>query len=265
MLIDTHCHLDYEYDGKTVEMLVGEAGAAGVQALVTIGVEASSIERLPPISEKFENVFHTVGVHPHETVSMTDEQLDQIRQAAKHPKCRAIGEIGLDYHYDHSPRDIQRARLDQLLDIALEAKLPIVVHSREGEEDLLVSLRKYAARVAQESTPRSPGIIHCFTGTKPFALECVKLGFTISFSGILTFKKADDLREIARELPLDRILVETDSPYLAPVPFRGKKCEPSMVVQTARKLAEIRGIAFEELAHATTANAKAIFRISWTL
>ncbi len=262
MLIDTHCHLDYEYDdGKGPAELVAEARAAGVEALVTIGVEAASIERLPSISEKFENVYFTVGVHPHEAAAMKDEDLVRLREAAKHPKCRAIGEIGLDYHYDHSPREIQRARLEQLLDLAVESKLPVVIHSRDGEDDLLPALERYAAKVKSQGGDRIPGIIHCFTGTQKFAEACVAIGFYISFSGILTFKKADDLRESARLLPLDRILVETDSPYLAPMPYRGKKCEPSMVVQTAKKLAEVRGITFEEVAAATTANAKRVFGI----
>jgi len=255
-LIDTHCHLDYEYDGKTPEQLVAEARAAGVETLITIGVDASSIPRLQKISGRFENVFHTVGVHPHEAGSMSDEQIAQLREAARHPKCRAIGEIGLDYHYTHSPREAQLARLQQLLDLALEVRLPIVVHSREGEEDLLPMLEAYAARVHADGTARSPGIIHCFTGTQPFAEACVRLGFYISFSGILTFKNAEDLRASARALPIDRILVETDSPYLAPVPMRGKKCEPAYVVHTARKLAELKGVSFEQLAEATTANAR---------
>lgn len=255
-LIDTHCHLDYEYDGKSDTQLVEEARSAGVETLVTIGVDASSIPRLQALSARFDNVFHTVGVHPHEAGSMSDDQLALLREAARHPKCRAIGEIGLDYYYQHSPKEAQIARLRQLLDLALEVRLPIIIHSRDGEQDLLPLLEAYAKRVHDEGGGRSPGIIHCFTGTRAFAEACVGLGFYISFSGILTFKNAEDLRESARALPLEKLLVETDSPYLAPVPMRGKKCEPAYVVHTARKLAELKGVSFEELASATTANAR---------
>lgn len=261
-LVDTHCHLDYEYDGKTEADLVREASDAGVKTLVTIGVELGNAAKVAEISDRHARVFHTVGVHPHEAAAMKDSDIEQLRRAAAHPKCRAIGEIGLDYHYDHSPRDVQRARLKELLDLALEVKLPVVIHSREGEDDLLPELQRFARAKASGGDARPPGIIHCFTGTREFAQSCLAEGFLISLSGVLTFKKSDVLREIARDVPLDRLLVETDSPYLAPVPHRGKKCEPSMVRLTAEKLAELKGLPLSEIAAATTRNAFRVFGIA---
>jgi TatD DNase family protein len=253
-LIDSHCHLNYDYAPKSVDDLVREAELAGVAKLITVGTDLPSLPVVQEISARHANVFHTVGVHPHEAIDLLDEHLPILRAAAAHPKCRAIGEIGLDYHYDHSPRDVQRAALEKQLALALETKLPIVVHSRDGEDDLLAALTTYA-----KSASGVPGVIHCFTGTEKFGRACIDLGFYISFSGILTFKKADDLRACARAFPLERLLVETDSPYLAPVPLRGRKCEPVMVRHTALFLAELRGISIDELAAAATANTERAF------
>lgn len=260
MLVDTHCHLNYDYAPKSADDLIREAHEAGVSTLVTIGTDVPSLPAVAAISERFPRVFHTVGVHPHEASELSDADLLTLERAARHPKCRAIGEIGLDYHYDHSPRDVQQARLEQQLDLALRLKQPVVIHSREGEADLLARLAAYARRVDSSSVP-VPGVIHCFTGTESFGRACLDLGFFISFSGILTFKNADDLRSAARAYPVGSLLVETDSPYLAPVPYRGKKCEPFMVRQTALRLAEIKGLSFEELAQVTTGNAGRAFRI----
>ena len=257
-LIDSHCHLNYDYAPKSADDLVREASEAGVVALVTIGTDIDSIRAVADISERHPNVYHTVGVHPHDANTIADGHLELLESAARHPKCRAIGEIGLDYHYDHSPRDVQLRQLQAQLDLALKLQQPIVIHSRDGEEDLLPALREYAAR----ASGKVPGVIHCFTGTQAFGKSCLDLGFLISFSGILTFKKADDLRECARVFPLDRLLVETDSPYLAPIPNRGKKCEPAMVRLTAMKLAEIKGVSLEEVARVTTANARKFFRLN---
>jgi TatD DNase family protein len=256
-LIDTHCHLDYDYAPKTEADLVREAMNAGVTHLVTIAAEPGSLDRVPAISERYPNVFHTVGIHPHEAIDFKDEYVDKLTNLAAHPKCRAIGEIGLDYHYDHSPRGVQLRVLEQQLEIALATRQPIVIHSREGEQDLLPALKRYATR-AQAPVP---GIIHCFTGSREFGRACLELGFYVSFSGILTFKNAEDLRESAREFPLEQLLVETDSPYLAPIPNRGKKCEPAMVRFTAEKLAELKGLPIEEIARVTSANARRVFRI----
>lgn len=254
-LIDSHCHLDYDFAPKTVDQLVNEAHEAGVVAMVTIGVDTGHLPGAIAVSEKFANVYHTVGVHPHEAEPMQDADIETLRRAAAHPKCRGIGEIGLDYHYDHSPRDKQQLRLQQQLDLALEVGQPIVIHSREGEDDLLAALKGYAKKA------KIPGVIHCFTGTESFGRACIDLGFFVSLSGIITFKNSEPLRQTVRSFPLDRLMVETDSPYLAPIPFRGKKCEPAMVQWTARKLAEIHGVEPEEVARLTTANARTLFRI----
>ncbi len=257
-LIDSHCHLNNDYFPKTDTDLIREAELAGISAIVTIGTDLKCIPDIQKISEKHEMVFHTVGVHPHESIPLEEKDLLLLEQSAKHLKCRAIGEIGLDYHYDHSPKNIQITILEQQLDIAVRLQLPVIIHSREGEADLLTALKNYSNHISSNSFP---GVIHCFSGTVAFGKACLDLGFFISFSGILTFKKADEIRNAAQIFPLDRILVETDSPYLAPVPFRGKKCEPSMVKLTAQKLAEIRKISFEEVATVTTQNSKKIFRI----
>jgi TatD DNase family protein len=258
-LIDSHCHLDYDYAPKGEADLVREAGLAGVSHLITIGVDLNSIDKLPPISARYPNVFHTIGFHPHEAVDFRDEDHSpRLLAAARAPKCRAVGEIGLDYHYDHSPRDVQKRVFDRMLELALEAEQPVVIHSREGEADLLEAVRRYRARLPEG---REPGVIHCFTGTKEFGLACLELGFLISFSGILTFKNSETLRDCARAFPLERLMVETDSPYLAPVPHRGRKCEPAMVRATAERLAELKGVSVDEVARLTTANAKRLFRI----
>lgn len=258
-LIDSHCHLNSDYGERTAEQLIAEAQTAGVKYLITVGVEIAGLPRLRELSDKHACVFHTAGVHPHEAATLTPSDLDILRQAAKHPKCRAIGEIGLDYYYSHSPKDVQKQVLEQQLEVALENKLPVVVHTRDAETDQLESLTRYRKRVPEGQIP---GVIHCFTGTRVFAEACVDLGFYISFSGILTFKNADDLRATAKALPLDRILVETDSPYLAPIPMRGKKCEPSYVKYTAMKLAEVKGIPLSQVAKATTANSRRVFQIT---
>jgi TatD DNase family protein len=257
-LIDSHCHLNYDYSPKTVDDVVREAREAGVETLVTIGTEMKSLDALEALSARFDCVYHTVGVHPHDAAEIRDEDLPELERRARHPRCVAIGEIGLDYHYDHSPREIQQARLREQLAVAARVGKPVVIHSREAEPDLLVALTEYARALP---AGRIPGIIHCFSGSIGFGESCLALGFYISFSGILTFKKADDLREAARLYPLDRILVETDSPYLAPIPFRGKKCEPAMVRFTAQKLGEIKGVSIEEIAAATTANSRRVFGI----
>ena len=257
-LIDSHCHLNYEYDGKTVEDLVREAAAVGVENLVTISVDFETHPEVVAISEKFPGIYHTVGLHPHEGSRWKPEDAEYLRKAARHPKCRGIGELGLDYYYDHSEHSAQLTALRAQLELALEVELPIVVHSRDAEADLLPELEKYAKRVKPGN---QVGVIHCFTGTQEFGQKCLDLGFYISFSGILTFKNAEPLRAAAKAYPLDRILVETDSPFLAPIPFRGKKGEPSMVLQTAMKLAEVRGVSLEEIARATTANSQRLFGI----
>jgi len=258
MLIDTHCHLNYEYDaGKSPSELIAEAKDNGVNALITIATEPANFETVKLISEGHAGVYHTIGVHPHEASLVNDEVLETMRRYLSHPKCVAVGEIGLDYYYEHSAREKQMRECQAQLDIAVETKKPVVIHSRDGEDDLLPMLKEYARR---HSGP-SLGVIHCFTGTETFGKACLDLGFYISISGILTFKNSEALRQTVKSFPIDRLLVETDSPFLAPAPLRGKKCEPFMVKHTALKLAEVMGIPFEELAEITTRNARACFGI----
>lgn len=257
MLIDSHCHLFGDTGGKSADTLVAEAHAAGVETLVCVATELANLDLAREIAERHPRVFHTAGVHPHEAKDLTPGDIEKIRAAAKYPKCVAIGEIGLDYYYNHSDRESQRRALKAQLDLAVELKLPVVIHARDAEEDLNEMLSAYA----KEQTLEIPGVIHCFTGTRDFGLKCIDLGFMISFSGILTFKTAEDLRASAKLFPLDRLMVETDSPYLAPIPHRGKKCEPQMVRLTAQKLAEVRGTSLDEIAQVTSANTRRAFNI----
>ena len=259
MLIDTHCHLNYEYDGgKTPDALLADAKANDVSFLITIATEEANFKTVQEISERLPEVYHTIGVHPHEASLVNPSVLDSMRQFLKHPKCVAVGEIGLDYYYEHSEREKQKTECRSQLEIAIETKKPVVIHSRDGEGDLLPMLTDYAKR--QSGAP-SLGVIHCFSGTREFGQACLDLGFYISISGILTFKNSEELRQTVKTFPLDRLLVETDSPFLAPAPLRGKKCEPFMVKHTALKLAEVMGVSYEELAAITTRNAKACFGI----
>lgn len=255
-LIDSHCHLHYDFTPKTTEALLQEATENGISHLITVGVDMKTLDQVVAVSEKFPNVFHTVGVHPHDAKDMADGDLEILRRAAAHPKCKAIGEIGLDYYYNHSDHEIQKQRLREQLNLALEVKLPVVIHARDAEPDLLVIFEEYVSRLPKG---RIPGVLHCFTGTYPFGQKCVDMGFYVSFSGILTFKNSDDLRSTARALPIERMLVETDCPYLAPIPMRGKKCEPYMVKYTAAKLAEVKNISLEDLTEITSANTKKVF------
>jgi TatD DNase family protein len=256
--IDSHCHLNYDYSPKSIDQVITEATSAGVKTLLTVATDLAMLDSMVALSEKYPQVFHSVGVHPHEAITLQPGDLEKLRKAAAHPKCKAIGELGLDYHYDHSPREVQITQLESQLQLALELKLPVIIHSREAEEDLLKSLTHYAKQV---SGGRSPGVIHCFSGTPHFGQACLDLGFYISFSGILTFKTANEIRETAKLFPMDRLLVETDSPYLAPAPHRGKKCEPSMVLLTGAKLAEIKGLSVAEVAQITSANSRKLFNL----
>lgn len=258
LLIDSHCHLDFDYSPKETEDLVREAEAAGIGTLINVGTEMRDLPRLESTSARFPNVFHTVGVHPHEAQTIQEGDLSRLKEASQNPKCLAIGEIGLDYHYDNSPREIQRVRFDEQLALALEVDLPVVIHTRDAESDSLTALKKYVENLSKDSIP---GVIHCFTGTKEFGQACLDLGFYISFSGIVTFKRAEDLQQAAQLFPLDRLLVETDSPFLAPIPLRGKKCEPYMVTHTAQKLAELKGVDFDHVVQTTRKNTIQVFRM----
>jgi len=249
MLIDSHCHLDAVYWPDGPADVLGRAEAAGVGAFVCIGVgrDLAAARAAVALADARANVFATVGVHPHDAATTSEADLEEIARLARHPRVVAVGEVGLDYHYQHSPRDIQDRLFRRMVGLSREVRKPLVIHTRSAASDTLSILE-------QEAASDVGGIIHCFSEDRPFAERALALDFDLSFSGILTFKSADAIREAARYAPLDRILVETDSPFLAPVPLRGKRCEPAYIVHTARYLAEIRGARPEEIAAETTRN-----------
>lgn len=260
-IIDSHAHLDYEYEQSVPEMLAA-AAAAGVSHVITIAAEPNSLERAHELASIHENIFHTAGIHPHEANLWTPELLARVREFAAKPKCVAIGELGLDYFYDHAPRAEQIAALRDQLAFALEIGKPIVVHSREADDDTIAELEPFAAKWKAKHPSRAPGVIHCFTSSRRLAEKMVVAGFYISFSGIITFKNAESLREVVRDVvPLDRILVETDSPYLAPMPHRGKKNQPAFTRHVAEKVAELKNISYAELARVTRENTIRLFQL----
>ncbi len=250
MLIDSHCHLDYPALIKDREGVVARARQAGVARMVNIGTTRREFDQVRATAEKFDDVFCSVGVHPHH-VSEEGETLtaDDLVKLAAHPKVVGIGETGLDYFYNHGAHDRQHESFREHIRAGIATDLPIIIHSRDAEED--------TARILREETTgqgKPKGVLHCFSSRRILAEEALALGFYISLSGILTFKKSQELRDITRDVPMDRLLVETDSPFLAPEPHRGKPCEPAYVVDTARVLAEIKGVSPEEIARQTTEN-----------
>jgi TatD DNase family protein len=227
---------------------VERAEAAGVARIVSISTRVRQFDKLLAIAEQFTNVYSSVGTHPHQAHEELDVTVDALVDLARHPKVVAIGEAGLDYHYDYSPRDAQETGFRRHIAAARATQLPLVIHAREADDDI--------GRILEEETRNGafPAVLHCFTAGPELARKAIELGLYISFTGILTFKKSEDLRAIAAELPADRILVETDAPYLAPGKFRGKRNEPSYVTETAKTLATTRGVSFEEIARQTTDN-----------
>jgi len=248
MLVDSHCHLDFPDFTDELDAVVARARAAEIGRMVTISTRVARHGGLLAIAERFPDVFCSVGTHPHNAHEELDVTATDLVARARHPKVVAIGEAGLDYHYDFSPRDAQERGFRSHIVAARETGLPLVIHAREADGDM--------ARILEEETGRGPfpAVLHCFTGGRDLAMRAIALGLSISFTGILTFKNSADLRKIAAELPADRILVETDAPYLAPGKFRGKRNEPSYVVETAKVLAETRGVTFEEISRQTTEN-----------
>jgi TatD DNase family protein len=252
MIVDSHCHLDPRYFQDDLDDVLQRARAAGVGRFLTIGTMITEFPAVRAVAERHPDVVCSVGIHPHEAAHQPETSAEDLVRLAAHPKVVGIGEAGLDYHYDRSPRDRQRAVFRTHVEAACEAGLPLIVHSREADEDTIAIMAEGAAGGLQ-------GVMHCFSGTSYLAEKALELGFLISFSGILTFKKADELRAIAREVPEDRLLVETDAPYLAPIPNRGKRNEPGYIVHTVQALAEIRRKTAAELADATTANFHRLF------
>ena len=254
MIIDSHAHLDYPQLADDLPAVLARASEAGVDRVITIGVKLSTVDRPRRIAETYDNVWFSAGIHPHEA---GNEELacdtDAIMAAADHPRCVAIGEAGLDYHYDYAPRDLQAASFRAQITAARRLDLPIIVHAREADEDI-------ATIIEDEMTKGAfTGVLHCFSSGAELARRALDIGFYVSFSGILTFKSATTIQQVARDAPADRLLVETDAPFLAPVPMRGKSNEPAYTSHTLARLAEIRGVAADEMARLTRANTLRLF------
>jgi TatD DNase family protein len=248
MIVDSHCHLDFEGLRNDLPGVISRAEAAGVGLMLSISSRVKNIERLIAIAESHEQLFCTVGTHPHNAHEELDVTTADLVRWAQHPKVVGIGEVGLDYHYDLSPREAQMHGFRSHIAAARETGLPLVIHTREAEDD--------TARVLEEEMGKGAfkAVLHCFTAQHWLAVKGIELGLTVSFSGILTYKTAENLRDTAKVLPEDRIIVETDAPYLAPMPFRGKSNEPAYVAKTLEVLAATRGVTSEHMAKVTTDN-----------
>jgi len=253
MLVDSHCHLDYPGLVEDIDAVVVRASEAGIGRMLTICVKLSEFDRVHDVAKRFDNVWCTVGVHPHEADSETGVTAVRIIEATNSPDVVGIGETGLDYFYDNAPRDEQKACFLAHIEAARETQLPLIIHAREADEDMAEILE------AEHAKGAFPFLLHCFSSGPELAQRAVAIGGYVSLSGIITFKKADDIRETVKQLPLERLLVETDAPYLAPVPHRGKTNEPAFTAHTAAKLAEIKGVTPEEIEEITTANFHRLF------
>jgi TatD DNase family protein len=253
MLIDSHCHLDFDAFGPELDAVIERARRAGVGGFLTICTRLTEFERVRSIAERFDDVWCSVGIHPHEAASEPEADAARLVELTHHPKVVGIGEAGLDYYYEHSPRDRQRAVFRKHIEAARLSGLPLIVHSRDADEETVELLEEGAAAGGLA------GVIHCFSSTAYLAERALALGFYISLSGIVTFRNAETLRDIAKTIPTDRLLVETDAPYLAPVPHRGKRNEPAFVVHTAAFVAGLRGVDQGRLATDSTANFHRLF------
>jgi len=255
MFIDSHAHIDGpEFDADR-EDVIKRAQSAGVSTILNVGTgdpHTGALERAVELCRKYENVFTAIGTHPHDARLYDDQAEEKIKNLLSNERVIAWGEIGLDLHYDNSPRDVQVEVFKRQLRAARECELPVVIHTREAESETIEILK---------SDYEGSGIFHCFSGSMDLAQKAIELGFIISFSGIVTFKKAEELREVARQVPLDRLLIETDCPYLSPIPYRGKRNEPAYVVEVARCLAGLRGLEIEEIARVTSENFWGLFQI----
>lgn len=255
MLVDSHCHLDYEdFSAEGVDEIVSRARSAGVGHFLTICTEIAKFPQVLATAERFPEMHCTVGTHPHHAADPAEISIprEKIVSFAKHPKIAGIGETGLDYYYNHAPAAEQKKCFATHIEAAVETDLPLVIHTRDADEDTIRIMREAGQGKAR-------GVMHCFSGGRSLAEESLALGFYISFSGIITFKKSEELREVVKHVPMERILVETDSPYLAPVPHRGKRNEPAFVVHTAQMVAQLKEKSMEEVSRATTANFFSLF------
>lgn len=254
MLIDTHAHLQMKDYNNDRDEVIARAAAEGVDYIINASFDLPSSQQAVKLAEEYENLYAAVGVHPHDAKSLDDRTLEALRELSKHPKVVAIGEIGLDFYRDLSPRSIQKSAFEKQLRLAEDVGLPVIIHDREAHEDTLKILRQHS--------DQARGVMHCFSGDTNFADECIDMGLYISFTGPVTYPKSHQLREVVAHVPWDRFFVETDCPYLTPQFRRGKRNEPSYVKAVAKKIAEIRRTTFPETARRTTANAKALFGIA---
>ena len=254
MIIDSHAHLDdsrFDYDR---DMIIKNLKDNGIELVVNIGADLKTSIASVSLADKYDNIYAAVGVHPHSAKEMDNSTIEILKSFAKRDKVVAIGEIGLDFHYDNSPRDIQRKWFKEQLKLAKEVDLPVIIHTREAAQETFDILKE-----AQDGSLR--GVLHCYSGSVEMALEYIKLGFYISIAGPVTFNNAKVTKEVAKAVPLDKLLIETDCPYLTPMPYRGKRNEPMFTKYVAETIAEIRGITFDELAKATNRNTKELFKI----
>ena len=254
MIVDSHCHLDFPDFAEDRDGVVARAVDAGVGVMLTISTRVRKFDRIRDVIESYDNVFGSVGTHPHQAAEEQDVTVEELLRLSEHPKVVAIGEAGLDYHYDYAPRDVQAAVFRTHIAAARETGLPLVIHARTADDDMI--------RILEDETGKGafPAVLHCYSSGPDLARRGVKLGLYISFSGILTFKNSQGVRDIAAGVPADRLLVETDAPYLAPMPHRGKTNEPAFTAHTAAVLAEVRGWTLEATAQRTTENFARLFR-----
>jgi TatD DNase family protein len=254
MYFDTHAHLDDEQFAEDQKTVIQRAQEAGVELIVNVGYHVSSAVQTVELTQKYDFIYGAVGMHPHEAQDLDEVSLAKLRELAQTPRIVAIGEIGLDYYYDLSPRATQQTVFREMIRLAREVRLPIIIHDREAHEDTL-------RIVKEEKASEVGGIFHCYSGSLAMAKEVIKLGFLLALGGALTFKNARKTVEVAKEIPLEYFLIETDCPYLTPEPYRGKRNEPAYVAKVAEEIAEIKGLSIEEVAQATLDNGKRLFKI----
>ena len=248
MLVDSHCHLDFPDFKEELDDVVRRAELAGVGHMVTICTRIKKFDEIKAIAERYDNVFCSVGSHPHNADEELDYSAEDIAKLAEHPKCVAIGEVGLDYFYDNAPREAQAEGFRRHIKAARMTGLPLSIHTRDAEDDTIAILKEGMEEGA------FPALLHCYSSNRELAMRSLEMGLYVSLSGILTFKRSQKIRDTIKDVPLDRLLVETDAPYLAPMPYRGKRNEPSYVVNTAQVLADVKGVSLEEITKITTDN-----------
>ena len=255
MLFDTHVHLNADQFEDDVEEVIANAKEAGVNRMVVVGFDEKTINKALELVEKYEFIYAAVGWHPVDAVDFEERHIEWIKELSAHPKVVAIGETGLDYHWDKSPKETQKAAFRKQIQLAKEVKMPIIIHNREADNDVVEILK-------EENASEVGGIMHCFAGSLEIAEACLDMNFYISFGGPVTFKNAKQTKEVAKAIPLDKLLIETDAPFLAPHPFRGKRNEPAYVKLVAEEISRLKEITYEEVAEQTTQNANKLFGIN---